>query len=75
MMDEKDKGARQEVPRNADSRQARLKLKLRENLKRRKVQERARTKTSDAPPAGQEHDPEKRDDETSSRSVTPIKPP
>jgi len=59
MMDEKDKGARQEVPRNADSRQARLKLKLRENLKRRKVQERARA------------DAEKR---APSRSGAPIKP-
>jgi hypothetical protein len=58
MMDEKDKGARQEVPRKAGSRQARLKLKLRENLKRRKVQERARTRMSDAPSAGDDTCPD-----------------
>lgn len=58
MMDEKDKGARQDAPRKAGSRQDRLKLKLRENLKRRKVQERARTKTSDAPSAGHDTSPD-----------------
>jgi hypothetical protein len=36
-------------PRMKDSRQGRLKDRLRENLKRRKSQERARSKITDAP--------------------------
>ncbi|MGH6779314.1 MAG: hypothetical protein ACRECL_15115 [Bradyrhizobium sp.] len=58
MMDDKDKGAEQKLPRSPDSRPDRLKLKLRENLKRRKVQERARTRMSAAPSARREHDPD-----------------
>jgi hypothetical protein len=42
MTDEKDKGAGQRRPTATDSRQDRLKLALRENLKRRKSQARGR---------------------------------
>ena len=47
MTGEKDRG--RTVPRVKDSRQDRLKLALRENLKRRKTQARERSKTTDAP--------------------------
>jgi hypothetical protein len=43
--------------RNKETRQDRLKLALRENLKRRKAQERGRTKLADASPSGHEAPP------------------
>lgn len=53
MMDETDENERQK-PREKDSRQDRLKLALRENLKRRKSQSRERNKVTAAP--GNDHD-------------------
>ncbi len=47
MTDETGEGERQK-PREKDSRQDRLKLALRENLKRRKTQARERRKTTEA---------------------------
>lgn len=47
MTDKTDKGARRELPAEKDARQDRLKLALRENLKRRKAQARARAKVTD----------------------------
>jgi len=54
MTDKTGKGARQEPPREKDARQDRLKLALRENLKRRKAQARARVKVTDASSIGHE---------------------
>ena len=48
MTNETDESERQ-TPRHKDTRQDRLKSALRENLKRRKSQERERVKTTDAP--------------------------
>jgi hypothetical protein len=53
MTDEMDDSERQK-PREKDSRQDRLKLALRENLKRRKTQAREREKTTEASSADDE---------------------
>ncbi len=57
MMDETSERGRRELPREKDSRQDRLKLALRENLKRRKTQARERGKLTEASSAGHETSP------------------
>ena len=49
MTDDSDKRKAQGAPRSKDSRQERLKLALRDNLKRRKLQARERSKMQPAP--------------------------
>jgi hypothetical protein len=49
MTDDRDKREADSAPRAKESRQERLKLALRDNLKRRKSQARARGKMADAP--------------------------
>jgi hypothetical protein len=57
MTDEKDKGGGQRRPTATDKRQDRLKLALRENLKRRKSQARARDDATMAPSNGDDVPP------------------
>jgi hypothetical protein len=65
MTDENDKRARQDARFAKDSRQDRLKLKLRENLKRRRSQARERSKKTGAP---------SHEDETTPHDGTGTKP-
>jgi hypothetical protein len=65
MTDENDKRARQDARLAKDSRQDRLKLKLRENLKRRRSQARERSKKTGAP---------SHEDETTPHDGTGTKP-
>lgn len=58
MADERNKDERQAASRGANSRQDRLKSALRENLKRRKAQERERRNIADIPSGHDEASPD-----------------
>ncbi|WP_024510072.1 hypothetical protein [Bradyrhizobium sp. ARR65] len=55
---EKDKDGRRQAAGGEGSRQERLKLKLRENLKRRKSQAKERARTADAPSGSHQASPD-----------------